>query len=126
MGVHIGKLIKLRVEQLGMNQSEFARRMNRTPQAIQWWYKRETIDTGLLQQISKELHYNFFKFYIDDNDKLFYRALKKGETPTLEEVYFQNEEDSVKKLSASLAECEKENEYLKKINELLNDKLNNS
>lgn len=63
MALHIGKLIRKRIEQAGMNKSEFARRINSTPQNVYSIFKRESIDTDLLWEISRVLNYDFFQHY---------------------------------------------------------------
>lgn len=68
--IHIGKLIKMRLEQLGMTKAEFARRINKTPQNVHNMIGRESLDTNLLRNISTVLNYNFFKIFIPDNNVL--------------------------------------------------------
>lgn len=63
MTVHIGNLIKKRVEEKGMNKSEFTRRINTTSQNIHGIFKRKSIDTALLQKISELLDFDFFQYY---------------------------------------------------------------
>lgn len=46
-----------------MNKSEFARRINSTPQNVYSIFKRESIDTDLLWEISRVLNYDFFQHY---------------------------------------------------------------
>lgn len=66
--VHVGRLIEMRLKQLGMSKAEFARRINRSPTTVQDILKRESVDTGLLVQISNVVGYNFFKAFIEGND----------------------------------------------------------
>jgi transcriptional regulator with XRE-family HTH domain len=63
MEIHIGKLIKNRLQETGMTKSEFARRINKTSQNVYDIFERTTIDTGLLINISTILEYNFFEPY---------------------------------------------------------------
>ncbi len=63
MEIHIGKLIKNRLQETGMTKSEFARRINKTSQNVYDIFERTTIDTGLLLKISIILEYNFFERY---------------------------------------------------------------
>ena len=63
MEIHIGKLIKNRLQETGMTKSEFARRINKTSQNVYDIFERTTIDTGLLINISTILEYNFFERY---------------------------------------------------------------
>jgi plasmid maintenance system antidote protein VapI len=63
MEIHVGKLIKNRLQETGMTKSEFARRINKTSQNVYDIFERKTIDTGLLLKISKILDFNFFERY---------------------------------------------------------------
>lgn len=65
--IHIGKLIKLRLNQLGMTKAEFARRINKSPQNIHDLLNRQSVDTKLLMSIGQVLSYNFFKVFMPDN-----------------------------------------------------------
>lgn len=63
MAVHIGKKIKEVFTQKGMKTSEFARRLHKSRENVYSIFKRETIDTGLLQEISTVLEHDFFQYY---------------------------------------------------------------
>ena len=63
MKIHIGKLIGKVVKEHGIQKSEFARRINKTRQNVDDIFKRESIDTELLFNISVVLKYDFFKHY---------------------------------------------------------------
>ena len=62
-GVHIGKAIRQRVEELRLNKSEFARLIGTPQQHINRIFDKETIDTGKLLKISRALNFNFFSLY---------------------------------------------------------------
>jgi transcriptional regulator with XRE-family HTH domain len=64
MSFHIGKLINDQLKKVGMTKSEFARRVTSSPQTIHYILKRKSIDTALLQKISKTLNYDFFQHYL--------------------------------------------------------------
>lgn len=66
--VHVGKLIKMRLDQLGMTKAEFARRINKSPQNIHDILNRESVDTKLLVKMSEVLNYNFFKAFTNGNE----------------------------------------------------------
>ena len=76
MELHIGEIIKKRVDELGITKAEFARRINTTSQNIYGIFKRESIDTALLIKISQTLDNNFFQYFtssvvkISDNKNL--------------------------------------------------------
>jgi hypothetical protein len=63
MEIHIGQMIKARLEETGMKKSEFARRINRTSQNVYDIFQRKSIDTDLLSTISHILDCNFFEPY---------------------------------------------------------------
>jgi hypothetical protein len=63
MEIHIGQMIKTRLEETGMKKSEFARRINRTSQNVYDIFQRKSIDTDLLATISHILDCNFFEPY---------------------------------------------------------------
>ena len=63
MEIHIGQLIKNRLQETGMSKTEFARRINKTSQNVYDIFERKTIDTGLLFTISSILDCNFFEPY---------------------------------------------------------------
>jgi plasmid maintenance system antidote protein VapI len=78
MEIHVGKLIKNRLQETGMTKSEFARRINKTSQNVYDIFERKTIDTGLLLKISKILDFNFFERYsltLNSNPSLLKRVI---------------------------------------------------
>ena len=64
--VHIGKKIKEVWRRSRLKGTEFASLINKDRQVIYDIFKRESIDTELLQQISKVLNYDFFSYYSHD------------------------------------------------------------
>jgi len=124
MEFHIGKLIKKRLEEIGMTKTEFARRINKTSQNVYDIFDRKTIDTGLLTTISETLNYNFFEplvFTVSsesgmtwDEAALTYGHAKKGISTQLQ----SREKDLVEK-EILIDQLKKEIEYLKEINSLL-------
>lgn len=63
MEIVIGKIIKEITEQRGISKSELGRRLNMSPTNVHKIFKRETIDTGLLYNLSQVLAYDFFAHY---------------------------------------------------------------
>ena len=123
MPLHIGKIIRQRLEETGMNKSEFARRINTTPQNIYGIFKRKSIDTDLLKEISQVLEYDFFQYYsqitfeVKDDGEPYHTKDKKYQHKTVVEL--------MSELQTALRELEllkKENAYLKEINSLLREK----
>jgi len=66
--IHIGKKIKARVEDRGMNVTEFAKRLKRTSQSVYHIFNSASIDTALLQDIGDVLEYDFFRFYVREKE----------------------------------------------------------
>jgi hypothetical protein len=103
MEIHIGKLIKNRLEEIGMTKTEFARRINRTSQNVYDIFERKTIDTGLLFKISTILDSNFFeRFSLKLNSKLL----------------ISNSPESIDQTSLSVSEMVA---ALKSLDQLMND-----
>ncbi len=63
MAIHIGKKIKDEFVRKGMKTNEFARRLNKSRENVYSIFKRETIDTGLLAEVSTVLEHDFFQYY---------------------------------------------------------------
>jgi transcriptional regulator with XRE-family HTH domain len=63
MSIHIGKKIKLVFYKKGMTISEFGRRINKSRENVYDIFKRETIDTELLSNISNILEHDFFQYF---------------------------------------------------------------
>lgn len=97
MKPHLGKLIQAKLKEKRITKSEFARRINKSRQNIQDILKRESLDTKLLSEIGDALDFNFFNL------------LAKSKPD--------------EELIRQLKEVKKENEYLKKINSLLEKKV---
>jgi hypothetical protein len=58
--IHISNQIKSVLESRGISVTEFAKRINKSRENVYSIFTRKTIDTGLLQRISKVLAYDFF------------------------------------------------------------------
>lgn len=119
MALHIGKIIRQHLEDLGMTKSEFARRISTSPQNIYGIFKRKSIDTELLSEISRTLNYDFFQYYsssaiVVDEEKAAY-----GKPQVLTAMELQRELDDAKK---ELDILRAENAYLKEIHKLLKEK----
>jgi transcriptional regulator with XRE-family HTH domain len=120
MSIHIGKIIKQKVEESGINKSEFSRRINTTPQNVYGIFKRKSIDTDLLDKISHVLDIDFFAYYNHPLNvvKEGKPGYSRGESGRINELLHELE-----KYKSELAQARKEITYLKKINELLEKQL---
>lgn len=61
--VHIGTKIKERAEELKMRPTDLANRINTSKQNLYGIFKRQSIDSELLSEISRVLDYDFFQYY---------------------------------------------------------------
>ncbi|MDR1552849.1 MAG: hypothetical protein LBS69_05235 [Prevotellaceae bacterium] len=61
--VHIGNIIRQKVNQSAFTVAEFAKLINKTRENVYDIFKRPSVDTALLLQISKVLNYDFFKHF---------------------------------------------------------------
>lgn len=61
MEIHIGKVIKEKVNESQLSVIKFAFIINTTRENVYGIFKRKSIDTELLIKISKALNYNFFE-----------------------------------------------------------------
>jgi transcriptional regulator with XRE-family HTH domain len=123
MEIHVGKLVLDKLKERGMKKSEFARRINKSRQNVQDIFKRESLDTHLLFDISKVLEFNFFEILSDQvnvpssvllmEESGNYKAVKNEK---------QKQKNQLLSLSKLLKQAQKEIIYLKKINNLLEKK----
>lgn len=131
MRIHIGELVLKRMEELGMTRSELARRIGTSSQNLGKILKRGSIDTQRLFQLSKALKLDFFQYYsvqlpLEEMSKVedpvaTYLTTHPGNPPTLksviiEAVTYKREADILRK----------ENELLKEVKLLLEEKLKKS
>ena len=117
--LHIGKLVRKHLEELGMTKSEFARRLDTSPQNIYGIFKRKSLDTELLKNIGSVLNFDFFQYYGSgalyvNEDRPTY-----GKEKVLTALDLQRELDRLKKEHETLRQ---ENNYLKEIVQLMKEK----
>ena len=67
--VNIGLCITQKINELGINKSELARRIGIANQNINRLLERESIDTDKLVSISEALNFNFFDCFCADEKK---------------------------------------------------------
>jgi hypothetical protein len=63
MPIHIGKKIKEELYKQRISVSGFARKINRSRNVVYDIFKRESVDTDLLNKIGKVLNCDFFSLY---------------------------------------------------------------
>ncbi|MCX6198857.1 MAG: hypothetical protein NTY88_06500 [Bacteroidetes bacterium] len=113
MKVHIGEKIRKRAEELKTGTTELGRIINTSKQNVYGIFKRASIDTQLLLEVSKALRFNFFQFYDSPELAKFESKINKE----LETLRRENE-----KLKSELRALKEKNELLQKINKLLDRK----
>ena len=128
MELHIGHLIKEKLEKSGMKKSEFARRINKTSQNVYDIFERKSIDTSLLAHISEVLEYNFFELLsyhlVSANlngNELNEMASKYNSAKELVQA-LHNKQREHELCIFETKQLQKEISYLKQINDLLRGK----
>lgn len=114
MEIHIGSMIRQRAKELRIGPTELGSKINTSKQNVYGIYKRRSIDTRLLMKISSALDFDFFKQYtksiqVSDNSP------EDGDVAELRK--------QLEHARLELDTIRKENDYLKKINALLEDKV---
>jgi len=85
---NIGAQIKAVLESKGMSVTEFAKRINKSRENCYSIFLRKTIDTGLLQNISKVLQHDFFMQYSTSYKQMEEETQKlRAENTILKEYY---------------------------------------
>lgn len=119
MAIHIGKVIRKHLEEAGMTKSEFARRLETSPQNIYGIFKRRSLDTDLLKNISRILNYDFFQYYSSSALVVHDEKAPYGKERVLTAIDLQKE---VEKLRKEVDVLRNENQYLKEIHQLMKEK----
>ena len=76
--IHIGKIIEAKFAEKSMTKTEFAEKINRSRTDVNDIFKRESIDTNLLIEISKVLEYDFIRnvYYVEQTLPTIYITVK--------------------------------------------------
>jgi hypothetical protein len=121
MALHIGKLIRQHLEEVGMTKSEFARRISTSPQNIYGIFKRKSCDTELLRDISRVLNFDFFQYYSTSALVMEEKGSAAGKNAggVVTAMDLKRELDTARK---ELDILRSENEYLKEIHRLMKEK----
>lgn len=120
MAIHIGKKIKEEVQQKGISVSAFAKKINRSRNVVYDIFERESIDTDLLNKISKVLSCDFFSLY---------SSQKEYNLDTVKSFHVHENAPAYGKLTEEIKILQQQNQtlinevaYLKKIIALLEAK----
>jgi predicted transcriptional regulator len=65
--VHLGKLIKERMEEHKMSVADFAKKLDRSRENIYNLFEREHFNTELLEKIGRILEYDFFRHLVTND-----------------------------------------------------------
>ncbi len=119
MKMHIGEKIKVQAKELRIGTTELAKLINTSKQNIYGIFKRESIDTALLEKFCKVLNYDFFTFFINHKlpPNLENNEEKKGKSYISVE---NNPEYNI--LKNQLMDLKEKYELVKKVNVLLEEK----
>ena len=115
MAFHIGKKIKEILYQKGISVSEFAKSINRSRNVVYDIFERESVDTKLLQKISKVLDYNFFSSIVSSSTLL--STFQDRDAS----VIYKNTKNELKNLQKDMTLLRLQNDHLIKENDLLKE-----
>ena len=113
MKTHIGNKIKELLDEKKIGVTKFARMINVTPNSAYVMLKKDLLHPKWIETISEVLEYDLFQHYYTPHKNL---SVKQTESD-LTELRKAHEE-----LKSKFENLEKENLYLKEINELLRKK----
>lgn len=119
MKIHIGEKIKERAKELRIGPTELASLINTSKQNVYGIFKRQSIDTALLQKICKALKYDFFTLFTDSKLPPNTETVntKKGK------AYSSMENDpEFSSIKTQLMDMKEKYQLLKKVNVLLEER----
>lgn len=117
MGIHIGKKIKEEVFRQRMSVITFAKKINRTRNVAYNIFERESIDTDLLNKISKILNCDFFSAY--SSQKEYNSETIKTFHVSENHVSYAKKDEEIAALKQQTEALKTEVAYLKKIVSLM-------
>jgi transcriptional regulator with XRE-family HTH domain len=125
MEILIGQKIKEVVIARGMKINEFAKQINMVRQNAYKIFAKQKIDTKLLIRISEILDYDFFQYIQPNlsNPKTQLIANELVDKSKISEEAYQALHQHCQKLENELQLARQENNYLKKIIDLMEDKV---
>ncbi len=120
MPIHIGKKIKDELHKQGISITDFAGKVNRSRNVVYDIFKRESIDTNLLNAIGKTLKCDFFSMYSSQKEYLS-ESIKHFHVSE-EGIPYGKYAEQITALQQQVESLQKEVIYLEKINKLLEAK----
>lgn len=118
--IHVGRKIKEVLKESKMKSKDFALAINTSRTNIYDIFKRETVDSSLLKEISKVLKFNFFDLY-ENQLGMVKEEGKKGYVNKKDLIETQSSE--IKELKKIILEDKNKIKNLEKINKLQEEKL---
>jgi len=110
MDIHIGSIIRTRAKFIRMGPTELGRRLGTSKQNVYGIFKRDSIDTELLHRIGTILEQDFF---------ILLSKMHSGGADAAGDPRSNGRRTQ----SPTLAALERENEFLRRINGLLEEKI---
>ena len=98
--MHIGKKLKKLVEERKVNQTEFAEQIGRKREYLYELYKKEHINTELLQIIAKYFSVSMSYFFDEDDNNVNEPLSVYGES--IQDKYIKNLEREIERLNKEL------------------------
>lgn len=120
MAIHVGKKIKEEIHKQNFSVTLFAKKINRSRNVVYDIFRRESIDTDLLNKIGKILNCDFFSMYSSQKEYT-QEHVKHFHVNEPAGIYGKNAE-LVAALQQQNQTLQNEIEYLKKIISLLETK----
>lgn len=68
-GIHIGNIIKTRIEKMHLKPISVYKKMKITKQAYYYYIDKPSMDTGMLQRFGEAIGYNFFIEYLPESER---------------------------------------------------------
>lgn len=118
MKIHIGEKIKAQAKEARIGTTELAKVISTTKQNVYGIFKRESIDTALLQKLCKALNYDFFADLINPSLPPHTGTIENKKSPS----YSIENEPEYNMLKNRLMDLQEKYELVKKVNTLLEEK----
>lgn len=117
--VHIGKKIREVLSKSSMTVVDFADKINKTRTVVYDIFKRDSVDSVLLNRISKVLNHNFFQYYSTE------KLREEKETYHSRNDRYQELLKELKATKKELQELKKQNILLEKLLSIMEKKQSN-
>jgi len=109
--IHIGKIIKRVVKERSMSITEFGKRIGTHRRNVYDIFERESVDTALLQKISKILEHDFFSYFKQSHSK----EIHSINEASIEYKKVDKDKQGYEQLLEKLETCRSEIGYLQQL-----------